>query len=91
MAKSRWDECCPHCEVKIADINTRFCRADYSQEFDMECPHCERRFGVRVEHVPSFEFTAETNEEQERRHFERIRARHAAMATNPNPELRGLP
>lgn len=55
MKRGRFDECCPHCEAKIADIDTRFCDADYKTDFTFDCPHCEKVIQCDVHSVPEFE------------------------------------
>lgn len=55
MAESRrWDECCPHCDEKITQLDDYFSCHDYATDFTMECPHCGAAIDVIVEPVPEF-------------------------------------
>jgi hypothetical protein len=54
VAKSRFDECCPHCGTWLA-VYDQFISHNYETNFDMECTHCGKHITVIVHTVPEFE------------------------------------
>jgi len=50
-------EICPHCDG-LVNVYAEFAGGgDYSCNFEMECPKCEKVFDVEVETVPEFHLT----------------------------------
>lgn len=49
-----FNECCPHCSAKL-DLHAAFEAKDYSTEFYLDCPKCEKRIECIVHTVPEFE------------------------------------
>lgn len=66
-------ECCPHCGRAVLDHLRKVW--DYRSEFDTDCPHCGKRFGVKVESVPEFCCNQKTNEQRDREEWEKARAK----------------
>jgi hypothetical protein len=42
---------CPYCDAGVEIDHSSF---DYSEYFDMECPHCHKEFEVEVEAIPNY-------------------------------------
>ncbi len=55
-ANSRWNERCPSCDFKI-DVHSYFVSHDYSTDFQIDCPICDKPIQVDVHPVPEFELS----------------------------------
>ena len=75
MKTTRYDERCPHCGEKIADLYDLFVGHDYETDFDIGCTMCGKMIGVNVRQVPEFCLCSETNAEEEQRAMARAKER----------------
>lgn len=55
MARGRFDEKCPHCEKKIADLDGSYETADYASDYELKCMHCGKSIEIFVHKVIEFE------------------------------------
>lgn len=53
----RFDERCPHCEMKIEHLYDSFIAGDYRIDFSFPCPFCDKEIIVDVHTVPEFELS----------------------------------
>ena len=71
MRTTRFDDCCPHCGEKVADLDNR-AKENFMNDFDLTCQHCNKPFAVQITMVPEYALCSETNEEADRRAWERV-------------------